>query len=112
MAVTATTVAGSGTVSLAVTDASVRALQALTGGPTLEVASQGADTVLGTYSLRLPVAAPVKAAYVSSTTALAFAADTPVAGKYTMETTAAGRATLTKPADISGGLGVTVNFGY
>ncbi len=111
-AVSVTSVSGSTTVSVVLTDAYVRALQAMTGGPTVALAAQPVDSLLGTYSFRLPVAAPVKAAYVSATTPLVFAADTPVAGKYTMEVTSTGRATLTKPADISGGAAATVNFSY
>ncbi|WP_298933893.1 DUF4382 domain-containing protein [uncultured Ramlibacter sp.] len=110
-AVAATTASGSGTTTVPVTDASVRALQGLAGGPAIQVAAQGVDSVLGTYSLRLPVGAPVKAAYATSA-ALAFTADTAAAGKYTLETQAPGRATLSKPADISSGSAATVNFSY
>jgi hypothetical protein len=107
--VSATSVQGSATVTAALTDASVRAIQALTGGPAIEVASKAADTALGTYTLRLPVAAPVKAAYAAG--ALSLAPDTAVAGKYTIEATAPGRVALDKPADVNTGP-VTVDFGY
>jgi hypothetical protein len=108
--VTGGVTAVSGASSVAVTDASARALQALTGGPTIEVAKQPADATLGTYRFHLPVAAPVKAAY--ATTGLTFAADTALAGKYTIEIQAPGRTTQTKPADISSGTAATVNFAY
>jgi len=108
--VTGAVTAVSGTSTVAVTDASARALQALTGGPTIEVAKQAVDSTLGTYHFHLPVAAPVKAAY--STAGLTFAADTAVAGKYTIEIQAPSRTTQTKPADISSGTGATVNFAY
>jgi hypothetical protein len=111
-AVTTTSVSGSTTVSTVLTDASAQSMQALTGGPTITLADQAVDAILGTYRFHLPVAAPVKAAYVSSTTALSFATDAPVAGKYTLQVQSPGRANLTKPGDISGGLPATVNFAY
>jgi hypothetical protein len=108
--VTGAVTAVAGTSTTAVTDASARALQALTGGPTIEVAKQSVDATAGSYRFHLPVAAPVKAPY--ATTGITFAADTPVAGKYTIEIQAPGRTTQTKPADISSGTGTTVNFAY
>ncbi|MGZ5194090.1 MAG: DUF4382 domain-containing protein [Ramlibacter sp.] len=108
--VTGAVTAVSGSSTVAVTDASARALQALTGGPTIEVAKQPVDSTLGTYRFHLPVAAPVKAPY--ATTGLTFAADMAVAGKYTIEIQAPSRTTQTKPADISSGTGATVNFAY
>jgi hypothetical protein len=108
--VTTTSVSGSSTVSTAVTDATARALQTLTGGPTIELASQPVDAALGSYKFRLPVGAPVKAAY-SATAPLAFAADTAVAGKYKVQVKSPGRADLEKPADVTAG-SATVNFSY
>jgi len=102
---------GTGTATFVVTDATVRALQALTGGPTIEVASKPVDSVLASYLARVPVAAPVKAAYASGS-ALSWTADTAVAGKYTMQATAPGRAAIDKPADVSSTPALTVNFGY
>jgi len=107
--VSVTSVSGSSTVSTALTDATVRALQPLTGGPTIEVASQPVDAVLGTYGLRLPVGAPVKAAYGA---VLTFVPDATAAGKYTIQVQAPGRANLEAPADISAGAAVGVNFAY
>ncbi len=109
--VTATTGTGTATISTAVGDATVRALQALTGGPTIALASKPVDSVLGTYTFRLPVGAPVKGAYSAGGTVV-LAPDTAVAGKYTMEAKAPGRAVVTKPADISAGTSVIVNFAY
>lgn len=108
--VSVTTVSGSTTTSIALTDATARALQALTGGPTIELGHQPVDSVLGSYRFRLPVAPPVKAPYVASGP-LVFAADSAVAGKYTIQMQSPGRATLDKPADITGGA-ATVNFSY
>jgi len=108
--VTVSSVSGSTTVSTVLTDADARALQALTGGPTIELGKQPVDAALGSYKFRLPVAAPVKAAY-SATTPLAFTADTAAAGKYKVQVQSAGRANLEKPADITAG-SATVNFSY
>lgn len=83
--VTATTVNGSSTISTAVTDADVRALQALTGGPTIEVAARAVDATNGTYSMRLPLAAPLKGTYAAGTATATFTPDTAAAGKYTLE---------------------------
>lgn len=109
--VTASTLSGGTTLTAPVTDAKLRALQALTGGPTVEVASQPVDATLGTYHLRLPTAAPVKGAYAGTAT-VTLSPDASAAGKYTIETSAPGRATLTKPADVSNSGAVQVNFGY
>ena len=103
-------VSGGGTTTTALTDATARALQPLTGGPTIELGNQNVDSVLGTYRFRLPVGAPVKAAFASGS-ALSFAADSAVAGKYTIQVQSPGRATQEKPADITGGP-ATVNFDY
>jgi hypothetical protein len=110
--VSVTSVSGSSTISAVLTDATVRALQSLAGGTTIEVVSQPVDAVLGSYRFRLPVGAPVKAPYVSSTAALVFTADPSVAGKYTIQVESPGRANLEQPADISGGTATTVNFAY
>jgi hypothetical protein len=109
--VTASVLSGGTTVTAPVTDARLRALQTLTGGPVIEVASQSADATLGTYRFRLPQAAPVKAAYAGTAT-LTLSPDASVAGKYTIEASAPGRATLTKPADVSSSSAAQVNFGY
>lgn len=110
--VSVSSVSGSTTVSTVLTDATATALQPLTGGPTIGMGSQAVDSALGTYRFHLPVAAPVKAAYTSSTTALAFTPDTTVAGKYTIQMQGAGRAALESPANISSGASAGVNFVY
>jgi hypothetical protein len=110
--VSVSSVSGSTTVSTIITDATATALQPLTGGPTIVLGSQAVDSTLGTYRFHLPVAAPVKAAYTSSTTPLAFIPDTLAAGKYTIQMQAAGRAPLQSPANISSGASTGVNFVY
>ncbi len=108
---TVTSSSTSGTVSAVLTDATARALQALTGGPTIEVGSQHVDALLGSYRFQLPVAAPVKAPFVAGAP-LVFAPDPPAAGKYTIQMDSPGRASQAKPADISAGTGLTVNFDF
>lgn len=107
--VTATTTSASGTATAAVTDATVTALQGLTGGPVIQLTSTPVDLDLGTYSFKLPAAAPVKAPYAAS--GLSFSPDTAVAGKYRLQVTAPGRSMLEKPADVGAG-NATVNFAY
>jgi uncharacterized protein with GYD domain len=68
----------------------VRALQALTGGPTVEVAWGAVDALSGAFSFSLPIEAPVKTAYVANPTTLTFAPDATAAGKYTLEAASAG----------------------
>ena len=109
--VTVTSVSGSSTVSTALTDATVFALQSLTGGPSIELGEQAVDSVLGTYRFHLPVGAPVKAAFAGGG-ALSFAPDAAAAGKYTIQAQSPGRATQNKPADISGGTSTAVNFAF
>jgi hypothetical protein len=110
--VTVTSVSGSSTVSTALTDATVFALQSLTGGPTIELGQQAVDSALGTYRFHLPVGAPVKAAFVPGGGALSFTPDAAAAGKYTIQAQSPGRATQEKPANISGGTSTAVNFGF
>lgn len=107
--VTTTTVVGTTTTAVPITDATITALQNLTSGPTIQVAATPVDADLGTYSLRLPTAAPVRAPY--SATGLTFTADTAAAGKYRIVATAPGRTAQEKPADVTPG-NVTTNFGF
>jgi hypothetical protein len=109
--VAATTVSGSTTTSVAVTDASVRALQALTGGPTIEVQARPVDATSGGYSLHLPLAAPVKAGFPTGTATLAFTPDGAAAGQYTLEASAPSRSTITRTTTV-GTTTTSVNFNY
>ena len=70
--------------------ATVRAIQALTGGPMIESAWAPVDAVTGAFTASLPIQAPVRTAYVANPAALVFATDTGAAGKYTIEATSAG----------------------
>lgn len=85
-------------------DARLRALQALEGGPSLEVASAAADAETGGYTFTLPTAAPGRAAWASGLTDYAFSAVTASAARYTLEARAAGFATpKTQDIDLSSG---------
>ena len=110
--VTIGTLSGGTTMTVPVLDAKMRALQTLTSGPTVEIASQPVDAPLGTYHSRLPQAAPVKAAYAGTAT-LTLSPDTLAAGKYSIEASTPNRLTTTKPApDVSTTNAAQVNFGY
>jgi hypothetical protein len=72
------------------TNATVRVLQVLSGGPTVEVAAMPADGLTGAYAFALPIASPVKTAYEASPASITFAANSAdvnltAAGKYTLE---------------------------
>lgn len=73
------------------TSATVRALQTLTGGPTVEAAWATVDADTGGFQTVLPVQAPQRTAYVpNATTAYTFSADSAAAGVYTLEAAYAG----------------------
>ncbi len=77
-----------GTVSPAT--ATVRALQTLTGGPTLEVAWAPVDALSGAFGFALPQEAPVRLAYVANPVSLPWAPVPAAAGRYTVEAASAG----------------------
>jgi Domain of unknown function (DUF4382) len=70
--------------------ATVRATQALTGGPTVEVAWSAVDAVTGAFAFALPIEAPVRASFLTKPTVLNFVADAAVASKYTIEASSGG----------------------
>jgi len=101
----------SGTVSVGVdpnnavdTGGVVRALQLLTGGPTIEVASDNAGQDDGHYEMALALSAPVKAPYVAGSVPLLFTPDAAVMGNYRLAATIA-RSPEVQFADVV--LGVT-----
>jgi len=96
----------SGTVSVGIgpnntvdTGGVVRALQLLSGGPTIEVASDNVDHDDGRYAIALPLGAPVKASYVANSVPLLFTSDTAVTGNYRLAATVA-RSTEVQYADV------------
>ena len=73
-------------------DAQVSARQTLSTGQALDVAWTGVDATTADYTLSLPLAAAVKAPYVSGTP-LSFSTDSMVAGRYSATGTATGYTT-------------------
>ena len=88
--------------STVIPDATVRALQTM-GATKVELTSRHVDADSGTYSFSLPVAAPVKTAYVAGATSLSFSTELASAGKYTLEAAVAGKATQTASIDLTSG---------
>lgn len=80
--------------------ATVRALQGLTGGPTIEFTWLPVDASNGNFAAALPPGAPVKTTYVANPTTLNFTADAAAAGKYTLEAQS-GSAVLTQAVDVN-----------
>jgi hypothetical protein len=74
------------------TDARVSANQTLSTGQVLQVASVAVDPVTAEFTLSLPLAAAVKAPYVSGSP-LVFTTDSMVAGRYNMTGSATGYTT-------------------
>jgi hypothetical protein len=62
----------------------VRVLQTLSGGQTIEVGGMPVDAATGEFEFSLPIAAPVKTAYVTNPSSFNFAADASAAAKYTL----------------------------
>jgi hypothetical protein len=91
-------------------DASARATQALAGGRTIEVTSRAAAED-GTYTMVLPVAAPLVAPW-SSGAALTFAADSGAAGKYTIEATSGAATKASDPLTFAANATITTNFTF
>jgi Domain of unknown function (DUF4382) len=86
--------------NVSASSATVRALQFLTGGPTVEVAWGAVDESSGAFQFALPPGAPVRTAYVANPTTLSFTADAAAAGRYTIEA-ASGSATRQQAIDVT-----------
>jgi hypothetical protein len=85
--------------NLPVTDAIVRALQVLTGGPVVEVTGAPVDAVSATYRLRVPVSPPVLAPY-AATGGLTFTANG-TGGTYRVQAVAPDRTAAEAEADVT-----------
>jgi hypothetical protein len=107
------TAAGTVTTGAAPIDATVRALQTLTGGPTVEIVSAPVNATTGKYAYTLVVDAPLKAAYVSGSTP-SFVADAAAAGKYSIEASSGGvtKPTVPNTIIITNGVTVTTDFTF
>ena len=67
-------------------DASVRALQMLSGGPVVEVAWASVDALSGGFAFLLPIEAPVRTSFAAiGPFSLGFSSDAAAAGRYTIE---------------------------
>lgn len=112
-------VAGSATLAAPATSIEVlmRALQTLTGGPTVQIAAQRlADetTPAVAYSFSLPASAPGKATWASGVTSYSFTPDAAatVVGKYTIEAGIDGMPLQTRAADISTTDATGIDFAF
>lgn len=85
-------------------EATVRALQTLTDGPTIEFGFAPVDALSGDFSLAPSLAAPLRTTYADAATLtapIAFTVDTAKAGIYTMEAQLDGAAPLTQLVDVN-----------
>jgi hypothetical protein len=95
--------------------ASVRALQTLatTPSPTkIEVAWTAANDLDGSFTLQLPLAAPVWAPFAISPPAIAFSADGAAAGLYTLQAASGGLTKEQPPIDAKAALLPPVLFTF
>ncbi|MGR4867931.1 DUF4382 domain-containing protein [Variovorax sp. LARHSF232] len=91
-------------------EAQVRALQPLSGGPTIVVADRPVDSDTGAYAYAVPVNAPLVAPYVAAPASLVFAPNTAAAGKYVVEASAAGAVKTASSPTLAGGATFATNF--
>ena len=85
--------------SLTPATGTVRALQAYSGGPTVEAAYAPVDATTGAYAFTLPIGAPLKAAYDANATSPLFVPDPAAASKFTIQA-ASDSATKQQPIDL------------
>jgi len=91
------------------TEAVVSASQTLSTGQVLAVASAGVDVFNADFSMRLPLAAAVKATYVPGA-ALSFSTDGMVAGRYNLSGNATGYTTQSTDSVLDLGLADTITL--
>ncbi|HJW10488.1 MAG TPA: hypothetical protein VJ598_01800, partial [Albitalea sp.] len=103
---------GTITTGVAPIDATVDALQTLTGGHVINVGGAVADATAGTYAIVLPVGAPMVAPYVALPGTLTFAADAAVAGKYGLSAVSGGVTKTAGPITLTAGGTVTTDFTF
>lgn len=88
----------SGMIAPSTLEATIRAIQTFTSGPTMEVRS---TSVMGNYSLTLPAGGPSLGSF--GPLPIVFTADGTVAGQYQIEASAEGYSSQTGSADLSSG---------
>jgi hypothetical protein len=99
----------SGTATPVAAEASLRAIQTFSSGPIVTVRSTSANLADGTYSLLLPIGAPLLGNFGSGILPITLTADSSIAGTYTLEASASGYQTQTTPINLTGG-DVTQDF--
>ncbi|HSV59827.1 MAG TPA: DUF4382 domain-containing protein [Variovorax sp.] len=104
------TLSGAVTTASSPSEAQVRALQPLSGGPTIVVADRPVDSDTGAYAYAAPVNAPLVAPYVVAPTALVFAPNTAAAGKYVVEASGAGAVKTASSPTLAGGSTFATDF--
>ena len=104
------TLSGAVSTSSSPIEAQVRALQPLSGGPTIVVADRPADGDTGAYTYAVPVNAPLVAPYAAAPTALVFAPNTAAAGKYVVEASGAGAVKTATSPTLAAGATFATNF--
>lgn len=100
---TSTSYSVSGTVLPVAAQAALRSVQSFgtTSASDVTVKYTSADLTNGTYAMMLPTAAPMLGSFGSGTLPIALSAQTAVAGKYSVEASAAGYATQKAPVTIT-----------
>ncbi|HET9976146.1 MAG TPA: DUF4382 domain-containing protein [Burkholderiaceae bacterium] len=103
---------GTITVNASVVDTggTVRALQPVASGPTIQAGIVNANAANGAYSALLPASAPALTAYAASASSYSFASAASGAGAYTLSATATGFATPKTAAITITNADVTTNF--
>lgn len=112
--VTVGTISGTVTTGITPIDADVRALQALTGGPTIEVISRPVNGDTGLFGYSLPTLGPIVTSYVVGTATLTFAVDAAVAGRYSLEALSgsATKSAIPTPTPLTSGGTSTATFTF
>jgi hypothetical protein len=95
----------------ATVDATTRVRQALTGGKTIELASEPVDTETGEYAHLLSVGAPLVGTF-SSAGVLVFSADTAAAGKFSVQALAGGATKSSGVLGVAPGSTVSTDFTF
>lgn len=106
------TLAGTVTTAATPIDATVRALQTLTGGDRVEIADQFVDTVTGAYSETVPVNAVRVAPYLAPLGALNFSPDPSTAATYSLEASSGGVVKSAGPLTVTAGATTITNFSF
>lgn len=97
--------------SSTIPDATVRAIQRLTGGPDIELIARQVDPTNGAYAFSLPIAAPGRAAFATGATGYSFTPDTAAAAHYALQALVPGKPTQEANIDLTNA-DATTNFAF